>query len=237
MEEERLQKYLAECGVASRRKAEEYIVAGRVKVNDRVVDTLGNKIDPEKDKVMVDDKLVTRQEKKVYILLNKPIGYVTTVHDQFQRDTVMDLVSVKERVVPVGRLDMYTSGALILSNDGEFVYQVTHPKHEVNKTYNVTIRGDISQEEIDQLRNGVEIDGYLTKKAQVRILKKEEEKNLTRIEITIHEGRNRQIRKMMKSIGKSVVALHRSKIGNIQVNHMKLGQWRYLTEKEINSLR
>ena len=178
MEEERLQKYLAECGVASRRKAEEYIVAGRVKVNDRVVDTLGNKIDPEKDKVMVDDKLVTRQEKKVYILLNKPIGYVTTVHDQFQRDTVMDLVSVKERVVPVGRLDMYTSGALILSNDGEFVYQVTHPKHEVNKTYNVTIRGDISQEEIDQLRNEVEIDGYLTKKAQVRILKKEEENEM-----------------------------------------------------------
>ena len=173
---------------------------------------------------------------EVYILLNKPIGYVTTVKDQFNRDTVMDLVKIDKKVVPVGRLDMYTSGALILTNDGDFVYKVTHPKHEVDKTYNVTIKGDISIDEIEMLRKGVIIDGYKTKSAKVRILKKVEDKNLTRIEVIIHEGRNRQIRKMFKSINKSVVALHRSKIGNISVNDMKIGKWRYLSQDEVNSL-
>ena len=236
MEKIRLQKFLAECGIASRRKAEEYIVEGRVKVNGKIQTELGTKIDPEVDKVYFDEKLIIKNDEKVYILLNKPIGYVTTVKDQFNRDTVMDLVKIDKKVVPVGRLDMYTSGALILTNDGDFVYKVTHPKHEVDKTYNVTIKGDISIDEIDMLRKGVIIDGYKTKSAKVRILKKVEDKNLTRIEVIIHEGRNRQIRKMFKSINKSVVALHRSKIGNICVNDMKLGKWRYLSQDEVNSL-
>ena len=236
MEKIRLQKFLAECGIASRRKSEEYITDGRVKVNGKIETELGIKIDPKIDKVYFDGKLVKKNDEKVYILLNKPIGYVTTVKDQFNRKTVMDLVKINQKVVPVGRLDMYTSGALILTNDGDFVYKITHPKHEVEKTYNVTIKGDILKDELNLLRNGVMIDGYKTKSAKVRILKKIIDKNLTRIEVIIHEGRNRQIRKMFKSINKSVVALHRSKIGDICVNDMKIGTWRYLTIDEVNSL-
>lgn len=174
--------------------------------------------------------------KKVYILLNKPIGYVTTVKDQFHRDTVMDLIKTKEKVVPVGRLDMFTSGALILSNDGDFIYQVTHPKHEITKTYNVTVRGSMTEEEIQKLKEGVDIGDYITKPAQVKILKIEPEKQTSRIEITIHEGKNRQVRKMCEAVGRKVVGLHRSKIGNITVKDLKLGEWRYLTEKEVKSL-
>ena len=236
--EERLQKYLAEKGIASRRKCEEYILQGLVKVNGTIVTQLGTKIDPTKDKITFKDQELTNQkEKKIYILLNKPIGYVTTVKDQFDRDTVLDLVKIKNvRLVPVGRLDMYTSGAILLTNDGEFVYQVTHPKHEIEKTYTVTIKGDVTLKEIEELKKGVMIDGKLTKKAKVKILKKEEEKKTTRLEITIHEGRNRQVRKMCEAIGKPVLALHRSKIGNIHVKDLKIGTWRYLTKEEVKEL-
>ena len=234
--EERLQKYLAECGVASRRKCEEYILQGKVKVNNKIITELGTKINPEKDKVTFEGKEVKKENKKVYILLNKPIGYVTTAEEQFGRDKVLDLVKVKERIVPVGRLDMYTSGALILTNDGEFVYKVTHPKHEITKTYTVTIHGIITKQEVEQLSNGVKIDDYITKPAKVKILKTDEEKNISRIEITIHEGKNRQVRKMCEAIGKKVIALHRSKIGNIGVKDLKLGQWRYLKENEVKQL-
>ena len=234
--EERLQKYLAECGVASRRKCEEYILQGKVKVNNNIITELGTKINPEKDKVTFERKEVKKENKKVYILLNKPIGYVTTAEEQFGRDKVLDLVKVKERIVPVGRLDMYTSGALILTNDGEFVYKVTHPKHEITKTYTVTIHGIITKQEVEQLSNGVKIDDYITKPAKVKILKTDEEKNISRIEITIHEGKNRQVRKMCEAISKKVIALHRSKIGNIGVKDLKLGQWRYLKENEVKQL-
>ncbi len=165
MEEMRLQKFLANEGVCSRRKAEEHILAGDVKVNGHVVTELGKKVIPEKDKVEFKGKLVELvNEKKVYILLNKPIGYVSTTSDQFGRETVLDLVKVKERVVPVGRLDMYTSGALILTNDGDFIYQMTHPKYEIEKTYNVTVKGIVTEQEIEQLRNGVAIDDYISRK-------------------------------------------------------------------------
>ena len=142
---ERLQKFLAQNGIASRRKCEEYILQGKVKVNGNVVTQLGTQIDPEKDEVRFLNELVKNTNTKhIYILLNKPIGYVTTVQDQFNRETVMDLIDIKERLVPVGRLDMYTSGALILTNDGDFVYKITHPKHEITKTYNVTLKGKIT---------------------------------------------------------------------------------------------
>ena len=236
MEEIRLQKYIASSGVASRRKAEELILEGKVYVNGKQVTELGTKINPKTDKVEYNGEELHEEEEKVYILLNKPIGYVTTSKDQFSRDTVLDLVKVKERIVPVGRLDMYTSGALILTNDGDFVYKVTHPKHEIEKTYNVTIRGNITKEEMEELAHGVEIDGHLTSEAKLRFLKREEEKNITRVEIIIHEGRNRQVRKMFESIGKSVIALHRSKIGNICVKDLKLGTWRFLKKEEINRL-
>ena len=188
--EERLQKYLAECGIASRRKCEEYITQGKVQVNGKTITELGVKVNPEKDKITFEGKNVKQEERKVYILLNKPIGYVTTSDEQFGRDKVLDLVKVRERVVPVGRLDMYTSGALILTNDGDFVYKVTHPKHEITKTYTVTVKGIIKNEEVEQLRKGVKIDDYTTRPAKVKILKTDEEKDISRLEITIHEGKN-----------------------------------------------
>ncbi len=236
LEEERLQKYLANAGVASRRKAEELILQGKVKVNDKIVTELGTKVNPKKDKIEYEGKRVKIQEDKVYILLNKPIGYVTTAKDQFNRDSVLDLVKVKQRVVPVGRLDMYTSGALILTNDGDFVYRVTHPKHEIEKTYTVTLKGIVKKEEVEILRNGVKIDDYTTRPAKVKILKTDEEKNQSRLEITIHEGKNRQIRKMCEAIGYKVLALHRSKISGITVKDLPLGKWRYLKKDEIERL-
>lgn len=237
MEEDiRLQKYLANQGICSRRKAEEYILQGQVKVNGEVVCELGTKINPNKDEVIFKSNKVGNVDKKVYILLNKPIGYVTTTRDQFGRDTVLDLVHVKEKILPVGRLDMYTSGALILTNDGEFIYKVTHPKYEIEKTYNVTIKGIVTKEEIKQLEDGVKIEDYTSGKAKVKILKIDKENDISRIEITIHEGKNREVRKMCNAIGRKVLALHRSKIENIDVKSLKLGEWRYLTNKEISSL-
>ena len=270
---ERLQKFLANSGVASRRKCEELILAGRVKVNGEIVTELGRKIDSDKDVVRFDDKEIKQQKNKVYILLNKPIGYVTTMKDQFNRDSVIDLVKINERVVPVGRLDMYTSGALILTNDGDFVEKVTHPRNEIEKTYNVTLAGKVTNEDVEKLRNGVEINIendnakynnkynekyndknnekhsekyndnntnkklYKTGKAKVKILKIDDEKNISRLQITIHEGKNREIRKMCEAIGKKVIALHRAKIGNITVKDLPLGKWRYLKQSEVDRLR
>ena len=238
MEEERLQKYLANNGIASRRKAEEYILAGKVKVNGQIVTELGTKVNSDKDVIEFEGKRVNNDIKKVYVLLNKPIDYVTTVKDQFNRNTVVDLVkNAGNNLLPVGRLDMYTSGALILTNDGDFIFHVTHPKHEVEKTYTATLRGKVTNEDIESLRQGVVIDEeYKTKPAKVRIMKIDEEKNLSRLEIIIHEGKNRQVRKMCEAIGKKVIALHRSKIGNIDVKDLKIGQWRYLTKKEVDML-
>lgn len=237
MENIRLQKYLAECGIASRRKCEELIANGKIKVNGKIA-TLGTKINPQKDKVEFNNKNVKlEKDEYIYILLNKPIGVVTTVSDQFNRETVIDLININKRIMPVGRLDMYTSGALILTNDGDFIYKVTHPKHEIKKTYTVTLKGIISSEEIQNLRNGVKIDNeYITKPAKVKILKIDNEKNVSRVEITIHEGKNRQVRKMCESIGKKVIALHRSKIGPIEVKNLKLGEWRYLNKTEIKQI-
>ena len=232
----RLQKFLANSGVASRRKCEELILDGKVSVNGQIVKELGTKVNPAVDKVEYCGNPVFSSNKFVYILLNKPIGYVTTAKDQFDRDSVLDLVKVKERVVPVGRLDMYTSGALILTNDGDFVYKVTHPKHEITKTYTVTVRGIIENDAVEKLRNGVEIEDYKTRPAKVKILKTDEEKNISRLEITIHDGKNRQIRKMCEAVGSKVVALHRSKIGDIGVKDLKLGTWRYLKDFEVKKI-
>ena len=235
--EVRLQKFLADNGIASRRKCEQIILENRVKVNGKLINTLGTKINPEEDLVEVDGKTIKEQNQKIYVLLNKPIGYVTTVKDQFKRDTVMDLLKdIKTRIVPVGRLDMYTSGALLLSNDGEFVNKVTHPSHEIEKTYNVTVRGKVTKEDMEKLESGVDIGDYITKPAKTKILKVDENKNISRFQIIIHEGKNRQIRRMCKAINKPVLALHRAAIGNISVKSLKLGQYRFLTNKEIEDL-
>lgn len=240
MEQVRLQKFLAEAGIASRRKCEELISTGKVEVNGKVVTELGTKINPNIDKVTYDGKTVENKEEKVYILLNKPIGYVTTSNDQFNREKVLDLVKVKERIVPCGRLDMYTSGALILTNDGDFIYKITHPKHEITKTYTVTVKGIITNGEVEKLKMGVEIDdngtNYKTKEAKVKILKTDLEKDISRLEIVIHEGKNRQVRKMCEAINRKVLALHRSKIGTLSVKDLKLGTWRYLKKFEVDNL-
>ncbi len=172
MNEIRLQKFLANQGICSRRKAEEHILNGDIKINGVQVTELGTKITPGKDEIMFKDKKVTnQQEKKVYVLLNKPIGYVTTTKDQFNRDTVLDLVEIKEKVLPVGRLDMYTSGAIILTNDGDFIYRITHPKYEIEKTYTVTVKGEVSKEEVTMLENGIAIDDYISRKGKSKNFK------------------------------------------------------------------
>ena len=234
---ERLQKYISECGYTSRRKAEELILKGKVKVNGKVVVELGTKINPNNDKIEYNGKTIENTNTEhTYILLNKPIDYVTTVKDQFNRNTVLDLVKTNKRLVPVGRLDMYTSGAIILTDDGDFVYKVTHPKHEIPKTYNATVVGRITNDEVEQLKNGVNIGDFVTNKADVKILKIDEQKNISRLQITIHEGKNRQVRKMCESVGRKVLALHRSKIGKIGVKDIELGKWRYLKDREIQEL-
>lgn len=238
MPEMRLQKYIANSGFCSRRKAEELILDGKVSVNGCVVSELGTKVNAEVDRVLVNNKVVEYVKNYKYILLNKPVGYVTTIKEQFNRPMVVDLIkNVGVTLLPVGRLDMYTSGALILTNDGDFIYNVTHPKNEIEKTYNATVRGIITQEDVEQLKKGVRIDDYTSSPAKVKILKIDREKEISRIEITIHEGKNREVRKMCDAVGKKVIALHRSKIGNINVKNLKIGDWRYLTEEEIISLK
>ena len=238
MEEIRLQKYLADCGIASRRKCEELILQGKVQVNGKPIIELGTKINPEKDVVEFENKIINNENKKyVYILLNKPIGYVTTAKDQFGRDTVLDLVKVKERIVPVGRLDMYTSGALILTNDGDFVNKVTHSSQEIKTAKTRLFPLLLTDENVKALESGVIIDdNYKTKPAIVKILKIDKEKKISRIQITIHEGKNRQIRKMCKAIDKNVLALHRAKIGELTVKNIPLGKWKFLNKNEIEKL-
>ncbi len=236
MEEMRLQKYMAECGVASRRKCEEYIQDGNVKVNGIIENRLGTKINVENDIVEVFDKVIGK-EKKVYILLNKPVGYVTTVNDEMGRSTVMELLKdVKEKVVPVGRLDMYTSGLLLLSNDGEFIYKITHPKHETTKTYVVKTRGVPTEKDIEKLKTGVNIEGYITSPAKVEVLLKDKKNDISRIWIQIHEGRNRQVRKMCEAIGLSVIALKREGVGKLTCEGLEKGCYRYLTEQEVKDV-
>ncbi|MBQ6860198.1 MAG: rRNA pseudouridine synthase [Clostridia bacterium] len=234
--EVRLQKFLAECGVASRRKCEEIILDRKVKVNGKIVSELGTKVDPEKDIVEVNGQVLTN-EKKVYILLNKPVGYVTTMSDEKERPTVMELLDgVKEKVVPVGRLDMFTSGLLLLSNDGEFIYKVTHPKHETTKTYIVKTRGVPKESDLEKLRRGVKIETYTTSPAKVELLLKDNVNDIARIWIQIHEGRNRQVRKMCEAIGLSVIALKREGVGNLNCEGVERGKWRYLTDDEVKDI-
>ena len=192
--EERLQKFMARCGVASRRKCEEIITMGRVKVNDSLVVELGHKVDPDIDKVYVDDEIISIEENKVYIALNKPEGIVSTVKDEKGRKTILDLVEVKERIYPIGRLDYETSGLIILTNDGDIYNKVIHPREAINKVYIALLEGLPTEEEISKFCNGIDIDGYITAKADLQVLKRVGVNSSARI--TIHEGKNRQIRKM-----------------------------------------
>ncbi len=232
----RLQKYIAMCGTASRRAAEKLIEEGKVKVNGKKVTELGTKVEIGADKVLVNGKLQHPEQKKYYIALNKPSGYVTTAKDELDRPTVLDIISqdIDARLFPVGRLDFETEGLLILTNDGDFANRVSHPKYEKDKTYVVTIKGGIPVASINKLRRGVVIDGYRTSPAQLEMLDAVAGK--TTFKITIHEGRNRQVRKMFESVGGKVVYLQRIKIGNVELGNLPLGRWRHLTSHEISFL-
>lgn len=234
--EVRLQKYLANAGISSRRKAEEYIVEGKVKVNGQIVTSLGTKINPTQDIVHYNNKRVEFADKKRYILLNKPENYVTTVDDQFNRPTVIDLLDkVPERVYPVGRLDYNTSGLLLLTNDGDLTYKITHPKHHIDKIYIANVKGIPNETSINKLRMGIEVDEYKTAPAKVKIVNKS--RNDAILQIIIHEGRNRQVRKMCEAIGHPVISLKRIAIGDITLGNLPLGQFRDLTKKEIDYLK
>lgn len=234
----RINKYIALCGVASRRKAEELILAGRVTVNDEVMTELSYKVDEENDIVKVDDKLIKEENKLVYILLNKPEGYITTVKDQFDRPSVLDLVKdIDERVYPIGRLDYETSGLLILTNDGDLTYKLTHPKHEVDKTYVARVKGKLTKEEIERFKTGLKIEDYTTAPAKLKVIKYDEQRDSSLLEIKIHEGKNRQVRKMCKAINHPVLRLRRSAMGKIKIGDCEIGKYRYLTEDEIKYLK
>lgn len=227
-EEQRLQKYIASCGICSRRKAEQLILDGKVKVNDLIVKELGTKVSAN-DKVMVDD-LELKKEKLVYYLLNKPLDYVCTNEDRFAKKKAVDLIKSPFRLVSAGRLDKDTTGAIIFSNDGDFINKIIHPSKEISKTYIAKLKNEPNDMQIKKLENGVKIDeSYITKKAKVRKI------NKTSLEIVIHEGKNRQVRKMLKSVGLELISLHRAKIGDISLDDLKKGEYRQLTLKEIQS--
>lgn len=232
----RLQKYIALCGVASRRKAETMIEQGRVQVNGKIVNKMGIIIDPKKDVVKVNDKIIKKESKKVYIMLNKPIGYVTTLKDEKGRKVITDLIEgVNERIFPVGRLDADTTGLLLLTNDGDLAYKLTHPSNEVSKRYIAIVKGVPNKFELEKFRNGMMIDGRKTSKASIKIAKKYEDESI--LDIVIHEGRNRQVKKMCEKINHPVKKLKRVAIGELEIGGIDIGNWRHLEKDEIQYLK
>lgn len=232
----RLQKFIAECGIASRRNAEKIIESGRVTVNGELVDYMGCVVDPQKDVVEIDGMVVEPENKKYYIVLNKPKNYVTTVSDDLGRPTVMQLVSdINARIYPVGRLDFDTTGLLIMTNDGEFANLLTHPKHVVNKTYIARIDKPLDENQLDRLRKGIDLDGALTAPSKAENIKRPQKG--FEVKITIHEGKNRQVRRMLDAVGANVMSLKRISVGSLTLGNLPEGKWRRLSDAEINKLR
>jgi len=231
----RLNRYIAQAGLASRRKADELIENGNVRVNGKPVKQMGY-IVQEGDRVEVNGTFVETPEKAVYYVLNKPKGYITSTEDEKSRPVVINLLTdVTARVFPIGRLDYNTSGLLLMTNDGNLAYRLSHPKHEVTKTYLALVSGALSREKLAKLRKGVDIGGYITKPAQVQIIKQGERSSL--VEITIHEGKNRQVRKMFAAVGNKVVELQRTAIGEIKLGRLLEGHYRKLTKVELDYLK
>ena len=231
---ERLQKAIANSGICSRRKAEELIIAGKVEVNGKLVTELGTKVN-DKDEIVVDGKLIEKEE-KVYFLLNKPRGVVSTVSDEKNRTTVVDIIDTDKRIYPIGRLDYDTTGVLILTNDGEFANLMMHPKNEIDKVYLAKVQGIVTGNEVKQLENGVLIEGIKVYSSRVKVKKIDKEKEQSFIEITIHEGKNHQVKKMFESVNLPVIKLTREKIAFLTVNNLKSGEYRKLNNKEIHQL-
>ena len=227
---------MAEAGVASRRKSEELIIEGVVTVNGKVVEELGMQVDQENDDIRVRRKKISAPEKKIYIMFNKPLGCVSTCQDDRGRRTVLDYMpDIKERIYPVGRLDFTTEGMLLLTNDGELAYRLTHPKHEVNKRYVVIVEGEVTGDDVKKLEKGVFIEGGKTAPARVKLLKVTPERS--ELTIIIHEGRNRQVRRMFEAIEKNVVFLKRISIGSMNLGDLKRGEYRHLTDAEVAYLK
>ena len=234
MAEERLQKYLSECSVASRRKSEELIREGKVKINGKIAE-IGDKVNPVKDVVTVNGKKVSAVKDKYYIMLNKPRGYVTTMSDALGRKCVAELVSdVGAVVYPVGRLDRDSEGLLLMTNDGEFANSVMHPRKHISKTYRVTVRSNINDSQVERLENGILLEGKMTLPSEVHILEKSAERSV--FEITIYEGRNRQIRKMCEDVSLEVIRLKRNSVGAVKLGMLQPGKWRELTDDEVRKL-
>lgn len=226
----RLNKYISQSGICSRRKADTLIEDKLVKINGEVVFELGTMVDETKDKVSVEGKNISLIKKKIYIILNKPQGYVTTSIEQFERPCVLDLIHEDDRVYPIGRLDMETEGLLLLTNDGEFANKLMHPSKKINKVYIAKVTGDITDDAIRKLRKGVEIDEYTTAPALVEKLEKDE------LQITIHEGKNRQVRKMCEAVGLNVTYLKRIKIGNLELGDLPTGKYKHIRSYEIQKI-
>jgi 23S rRNA pseudouridine2605 synthase len=233
--QERLQKILAKAGIASRRKAEELIRAGRVRVDGKVVTEMGIRVDPDAQEIECDGIPVAAQEKKIYILLHKPAGFLSTVHDPQGRPIVTDLLqSIKERVYPVGRLDLDTEGALLLTNDGELAQKILHPSNEVNRTYVAKVKGKPSLKKLAALSRGIELEGRKTWPAEVEVLHSEARE--TTIRIVIHEGRKRQIRKMFEAVGHPVLKLKRIAYGQLELGDLASGKYRFLGPGDIKMI-
>lgn len=231
---ERLQKVIANSGVCSRRKAEELIMQGKVRVNGKIIRELGTKVSYA-DTVEVDGKNINQEEKE-YILLNKPRGVVTTTNDEHKRKTVLDLIETDKRIYPIGRLDYDTTGALILTNDGELANLLTHPKSHVNKTYVAKVKGLVNKNDILMLRGGVKIDNYKTAPAGARIISYDKKTDTSIVELTIHEGKNHQVKNMFAAINHEVLKLKREKISFLTLKGLKSGEYRYLNIKEVKKL-
>jgi 23S rRNA pseudouridine2605 synthase len=231
----RLNKYIAQSGVASRRKADQLTINGAVRINGKVMKEPGYDVQPE-DTVEINGQVLHPATKKIYIVLNKPKGYITTVSDEQDRPTVMDLVTdITERVFPVGRLDYNTTGLLILTNDGELSQKLTHPQHQVTKTYHARVSGVLSNERLNKLRSGVDIGGFVTSKARIEILKQAEKSTI--VEVEISEGKNRQVRKMFTAVGCKVQELERVSMGEIRLGRLLQGHYRKLTAQEVTYLK
>ena len=234
--EERLQKYMASCGIASRRKCEELILLGKVKVNGNIIEEWGFKVNPLKDIVEYDGRVITKEERKVYIMLNKPEDVITSVKDEKDRKTVIDIVKVNERIFPIGRLDYDSSGLILLTNDGELYNKIIHPRVELDKKYVAVVKGEVSLDDKEKFESGIDIGGYITAPAKLKMLEYSHRKDLSTIEVCIHEGKNRQIRKMCSAINHEVISLKRVSIGNIRLGQLKKGEYRYLNDEEMKYL-
>jgi len=231
----RLNKYISTSGYTSRRKADDLIFSGRVKVNGKAEKNPAYRVDLDRDEVVVEGNLISSKEKLVYIILNKPENIISSAEDQFDRKTVVDLVDVEERIYPIGRLDYDSKGLIILTNDGDLTYKLTHPKHEIFKKYYVKVNKYITDKEIGALLKGVVVDGYKTNKSQIDIINRKNRQS--DLYVSIDEGRNRQIRKMFETLDTEVLILKRVSIGNLPLGNLKEGNWRYLTKKEVDYLK